>query len=334
MTEIRMVRLKDIKIPEGFNPRENMGDMSDLKESFQEVGENISPVGLFEREDGKYELMYGERRLRTASDLKWKDIKAEIHTEGNEYSRALLVLHENLGRKDLEWTEEADAFNRITELRLREDDTTIGGIIKDEAKKTGKSSRTMQRIRERSVAIRRYPFLKKEPSAEQAMDKYYKIEKLPEKDKQILVEGKGDLEKLLKRQSKKSATKKKVEVEEIPEDPAMDLVDTKNDEIEKLKKKLSETLMELTQLKDSGGAVDVYKEIKEKDKQERMEEGIWLIDEVIKAVRCGRACPAFGLKDDPEIDCKKECHKYEDGINEMCDWWHENVLGKFEKIED
>jgi len=64
------------------------------------------------RAPGKYELVYGHRRLEAAKRLKWKSIRAEIVSASNE---ELMVqsLVENLHREDLSDFEKALIFERM-----------------------------------------------------------------------------------------------------------------------------------------------------------------------------------------------------------------------------
>jgi len=390
-TEIKMIILKDIVVPDGVNPRKDLGDLSLLKESMAEVGVNIQAIAVREKGKGAYELLFGERRITVARQLDWKEIKAEVYAGEDQHNQALMALHENLGRKDLEWTEEARAFDAIVEIQKRDDGKEIQDVMNDESKKIGKSKRTLERMREAANAIRKYPFLEKEISREKALNKFYEIKKLPGGDQKRIMNGE-DYKKILKAGIKKEVKKEvsqDVEQEFVQKpskkekgvDPSDKLIKNLNKEIVELKNKLmvekennlkvkpsidEGDLVSDLKLKDEEIAVlrnklddafknpkytvmpkeespassvdeevfekmDIYHKIKDVDKEERINNGVWLINEVIKAVRCGRACPAFGLKDDEEIDCN-ECENDEKGIKVICDWWYENILEKFEKI--
>jgi ParB family chromosome partitioning protein len=83
--------------------------MNDHK--FQELVESMRLIGLaspvtLERRESMFEIIAGHRRVLAARELKWADIPAIVHAEGQADLFALR-LHENVIREDLNPAEEA-----------------------------------------------------------------------------------------------------------------------------------------------------------------------------------------------------------------------------------
>lgn len=74
--------------------------------AIESLAENIQAIGLFSpisvrpKGDGRFFLIAGERRLRAAKLLGWKDIPAVIREQGYEKAKIECYI-ENLGREDL-----------------------------------------------------------------------------------------------------------------------------------------------------------------------------------------------------------------------------------------
>ena len=83
-------------------------EMDALKASIQEKG-LIQPIGVQPQNDGRYLLVFGERRFRAVRDLGHQVIHA-VTVEGAADEVAVI---ENLLRVDLDVFEEADAFGRL-----------------------------------------------------------------------------------------------------------------------------------------------------------------------------------------------------------------------------
>jgi hypothetical protein len=64
--------------------------------------------------------------------------------------------------------------------------------------------------------------------------------------------------------------------------------------------------------------------VKQKDKEERIPEGIWLLDEVKEIAKSARSCEAFGMKD-IQLESCEECKRISPKINQICNWWFENI---------
>lgn len=114
-----------------YQPRQVFDEeaIGELSESIREMG-ILQPVTVRPLEDGKYELISGERRLRAARMAGLARIPCIIREENGEFS-ALMGLIENLQRQDLNCFEEAEAIERMS---------LLFGLSQEEiAKKIGKS---------------------------------------------------------------------------------------------------------------------------------------------------------------------------------------------------
>ena len=93
-----------------FQPRRQFEEKA-LEELAQSIAKNglLQPVTVRAREDGCYELIAGERRLRACKLLGQETIPAIIQQADDEQS-AMFALIENLQRRDLNYFEEAEGI--------------------------------------------------------------------------------------------------------------------------------------------------------------------------------------------------------------------------------
>jgi ParB family chromosome partitioning protein len=124
-----------------FQPRTefNAEDLLELQESLKASG-LLQPITVRRRpgKDG-FELIAGERRLRAASKLGWKEIPAIIR-EIDDKMLLTLALVENLQRSDLNPIEEGEGYHRLshdfglTQQQIAEtvgkDRTTIANMLR------------------------------------------------------------------------------------------------------------------------------------------------------------------------------------------------------------
>jgi ParB family transcriptional regulator, chromosome partitioning protein len=124
-----------------FQPRRefNSDEMAELQESLKASG-LLQPITVRRRpgKDG-FELIAGERRLRAATKLGWKEIPAIIK-EIDDKAVLTLALVENLQRTDLNPIEEGEGYYRLshefglTQLQIAEtvgkDRTTIANMLR------------------------------------------------------------------------------------------------------------------------------------------------------------------------------------------------------------
>ncbi len=109
----RKIRVSHIK-PNPYQPRKEFksGELDDLQQSLETSG-LLQPITVrpTDRKD-QYELISGERRLRAATRLGWKEIPA-IVKNADDRELLSLALVENLQRSDLNPVEEADGYARL-----------------------------------------------------------------------------------------------------------------------------------------------------------------------------------------------------------------------------
>jgi len=97
-----------------FQPRKSFSraELQELEESLRTNG-LLQAVTVRHSPDGKgYQLIAGERRLRAATNLGWKDISAVVR-DLDDRQMLTLALVENLQRFDLNPIEEAEGYARL-----------------------------------------------------------------------------------------------------------------------------------------------------------------------------------------------------------------------------
>ena len=124
-----------------FQPRQefNAEDLTELQESVRASG-LLQPITVRRRagKDG-FELIAGERRLRAAKNLGWKEIPAIIK-EIDDRTLLTLALVENLQRTDLNPIEEGEGYHQLanqfglTQQQIAEtvgkDRTTVANMLR------------------------------------------------------------------------------------------------------------------------------------------------------------------------------------------------------------
>jgi ParB family chromosome partitioning protein len=99
--------------PNPYQPREGY-DPSRLKELTESIKTKgiIQPILVRSRQEGGYELIAGERRLRAAKELNIEEIPAIVKDVSDEEAFELALI-ENLQREELNPLEEAHAYQRL-----------------------------------------------------------------------------------------------------------------------------------------------------------------------------------------------------------------------------
>lgn len=110
--EVLELPVEDI-VPNPMQPRQIFGhkELDDLVSSIKEHGV-LQPITVTRLSDGKYELIAGERRLRSSKIAGRKTIPAIIRTAG-EMEKLELALIENIQRQDLNPIEKAESYYRL-----------------------------------------------------------------------------------------------------------------------------------------------------------------------------------------------------------------------------
>lgn len=97
-----------------YQPRENFIEesLSDLSDSIKKYG-ILQPLLVNKPENGRYELIAGERRLRASKKAGLKKVPIIIKGVDN-YDKLQIALLENIQRSDLNALEEAKAFEKLS----------------------------------------------------------------------------------------------------------------------------------------------------------------------------------------------------------------------------
>lgn len=101
--------------PNPFQPRKDFKpeELADLEASIRESG-LLQPITVRSARTGGFELIAGERRLRSAARLGWTDIPAVVK-DVDDRTLLTLALVENLQRADLNPIEEAEGYQRLVD---------------------------------------------------------------------------------------------------------------------------------------------------------------------------------------------------------------------------
>jgi ParB family transcriptional regulator, chromosome partitioning protein len=118
----------DLLDPNPHQPRQVMGDLSELMASVAEKG-IIEPLIVRQR-GGRYQIIAGERRYHAAVQVGLREVPAVVR-EVDDGEVMEIALVENLQRKDLTAFEEADALQQLAHR--------CGYTHEDMARKLGKS---------------------------------------------------------------------------------------------------------------------------------------------------------------------------------------------------
>lgn len=111
-SQVKLVDPQAIK-PNRYQPRLNFKEdkLQELVDSIKEKG-IVQPVVVRKSEEGGYELIAGERRLRAVRVLKQKEIPVLIK-DVNDQEMLELSIIENIQRDDLNPLEEAQAYENL-----------------------------------------------------------------------------------------------------------------------------------------------------------------------------------------------------------------------------
>jgi ParB family chromosome partitioning protein len=106
----RMVRITAISANQD-QPRTNLGDLSDLESSIDAHGV-LEPLLVRPLENGRYELVSGERRFHAAMAVGLTEVPC-IELTVSDQQALEIALIENLQRKDLTAFEEAEGYRTL-----------------------------------------------------------------------------------------------------------------------------------------------------------------------------------------------------------------------------
>ncbi|MCA1042206.1 nucleoid occlusion protein [Bacillus infantis] len=113
--EVRKIPIGQI-VPNRFQPRTVFDDekIEELSRTIHTHG-IIQPIVVREFEDGKFEIIAGERRWRAMNKLGWDEVPAIVKNL-SDTETASVALIENLQREELSPIEEAVAYGKLLEL--------------------------------------------------------------------------------------------------------------------------------------------------------------------------------------------------------------------------
>lgn len=110
--KITMVALANVQ-PSNYNPRKNFDETSlaELSESICRQGV-LQPIGVRPMGDGRFEIVFGERRYRASLMVGLEEIPAVVMDISDEMAEEMAIT-ENLQRKDVTPIEEATAYQKL-----------------------------------------------------------------------------------------------------------------------------------------------------------------------------------------------------------------------------
>ena len=102
--------------PAGFQPRRdlNMAGLEELASSIRTTQGLLQPILVRQQEDGRFEIIAGERRWRAAQMAGLKQLPVQV-VEATEEAALAMALIENIQREDLNAMETAIALKRLRE---------------------------------------------------------------------------------------------------------------------------------------------------------------------------------------------------------------------------
>ncbi|MDP7128931.1 MAG: ParB/RepB/Spo0J family partition protein [Planctomycetota bacterium] len=114
--------------PNPFQPRLHIdeGAIEDLRRSIAEHG-ILEPIVVRRKED-RYEIISGERRWRASQAIEMEEVPCVMREASDEESFQL-ALTENIQRDDLTPLEEAQAFQKMMEMKIASNQTEVGNML-------------------------------------------------------------------------------------------------------------------------------------------------------------------------------------------------------------
>ena len=115
--EIKEIPITDIQVSE-FNTRKDLEDgqvdstIEDLAHSIQKQG-LLSPITVYQNENGKYALIAGQRRMLACKYLGWSEISAIVRDKMSTADATAISLVENVHRADMNPRDKALAFKTL-----------------------------------------------------------------------------------------------------------------------------------------------------------------------------------------------------------------------------
>jgi ParB/RepB/Spo0J family partition protein len=130
----KAVKIRDADIPIGLiddpkRPSRATFDEAKLEELIASIrdGGLIQPISVVERRE-RYEVLAGHRRLIACRALGHTHIRGRVYPDGTELA-ALVQVHENVIREDLNPAEEAEYWWRLLEEQCGGDTNRLAGLL-------------------------------------------------------------------------------------------------------------------------------------------------------------------------------------------------------------
>lgn len=172
-SEAMMVDPKLIDVRENFNPRQDFGGPQD-----KALTENVRHFGVLQsllvsaKDDGRFELIAGERRLRAALLVERQSVPVTIRAD--QSSASTFALLENIQRRDLNPVEEAQAIDQLlkqtglSKSKLAAELSVSPSHVTERQRLLSLDQRTQQAIIEGSLPVSATRFLEKVAKASPA----------------------------------------------------------------------------------------------------------------------------------------------------------------------
>ncbi len=137
---VREIPIQDVEVSE-FNTRKNLADgqhdstIDDLARSIDKQG-LLSPITVFQKSDGRFALVAGQRRLLACKQLGLATIPAIVRDSMSEADATAVSLVENVHRADMNPRDKALAFKALldkfgdTQSVSRETGVSVGTVRK------------------------------------------------------------------------------------------------------------------------------------------------------------------------------------------------------------
>jgi len=287
--KLEKVLIEKIIVVQGQNVREDFGkqETEDLVKSLISTQGNIQPLIVCEKDDN-FELISGERRLRALKEAGFTEALCHIYQKLTDIERLTLMFHENFGRKNLSWSEEVKAIQKMKHVGL---DITVDSVSQIRNVSKDKAWSLVLAIQ----AVEEFPDLIHERSRSLVIRKHKELKKLAEEQQDTVKRREIKIGTILKKEH------------------AQTHLSTYNMVLEEMRQ-------ELIHFKKK--AELIFSSIKQEDKAIRLSHGIWLKDEVQVMIEAAKKCEEFGNLIDKEQDCKN-CLKEDSDLFKKCEFYHE-----------
>lgn len=123
MIKVMPIKLSEIVELENSRVIYNENDLNELMVSMKQTG-LLQPIGLRPMEDGNYEIIFGNRRLRVAQKLGWKTIDSFVMSAGDTEETLILNLIENIHHSPVPLIQEG----RVFKMLMKRDGLTVAQL--------------------------------------------------------------------------------------------------------------------------------------------------------------------------------------------------------------